>query len=132
MADDRNSFTERSKSWHRRYTNDTDTILNQGHLVLDPVVFKHGAVVDTNGIAAGATGWFDSDPGVVRQVKAAQHNFTGALVKDPVYQEPGSGLLLQNPTDDSWIVGEIYENQGNNTYIVYHSTIPVPATEEAT
>lgn len=127
-----NSFIERPQSWHRRYYNDGDATLAQGHLVLDPVVYKHGRIVDTNGILAGGTGNYDSFPGMVLQVKEDQHDFTGAVVKDPVYQEPGHGNLLQNPTDDSWIVGEIYENQGNNSHIVYQTTIPVAAEEEAT
>lgn len=132
MADDRNSFEERPQSWHRLYENDGATTLKQGHLVLSKVVFKHGAVVNTNGIAAGAFGYYDSHPGRVYQVKAAQHNFVGAVKCDPVYQEPGHGPLLQTATDDSWIVGEIYENQGSNTYIVYQTTIPVAAAEEET
>ena len=127
-----NSFTERPVSWHRLYENDGETTLLQYHLVLDPVVFKHGAIVDTNGIAAGEIGHYDSHPGRVMQVTEDQHDFVGAVKKDPVYQEPGAGLLLQTPTDDSWIVGEIYENQGSNSFIVYQTTIPVAAEEEAT
>ena len=123
-----NSFIERPQSWHRRYYNDSGATLAQGHLVLDPVVFKHGRVIDTNGIANGANGVIDTFPGMVLQVTEDQlTGFVNAQVKDPVYQEPGSGNLLAAPTDDSWIVGEIYEAQGNNDFIVYQTTIPVQA-----
>lgn len=120
------SIIERSQSWHRRTTNNTDANLAQGHLVLDEITLKHGRVVDTNGIDPGETGWIDTDPGQVIQTKQYE-GFVAANIKDPVYQEPGAGNVLAAPTDDSYIVGEIYENQNQNDFIVYQTTIPIPA-----
>ena len=120
------SFIERPQSWVRKYENDSGATLAQGHMVLDPVVYKHGRVSDTNGIVNGAIGLIDTYPGMVVQVESNQlTGFSNAAVKDPVYQEPGSGNLLASPTATSWLVGEIWEAQGSNTFIKYQTTIPV-------
>ena len=120
------SFVERPQSWVRKYENDSGATLLQGHMVLDPVVYKHGRVIDTNGIVDGAVGLIETYPGMVVQVDSNQlTGFSNAAIKDPVYQEPGSGNLLAEPTAISWIVGELWEAQGNNTFIKYQTTIPV-------
>jgi hypothetical protein len=120
------SFLERPQSWVRKYENDGSATLAQGHLVLDPVVYKHGRIIDTNGIVAGGIGLYESYPGMVIQADSDEiSGFSNAQVKDPVYQEPGHGPVLAAPTATSWIVGEIWEDQGSNTFIKYQSTIPV-------
>lgn len=119
-------FIERPQSWVRQYENDSGATLVQGHPVLDPVTYKHGLVIDTDGIANGAIGLIETYPGMVVQMEAANlTGFANASRKDPVYQEPGSGNLLALPTETSWLVGEIWEAQGSNTFIKYQTTIPV-------
>jgi hypothetical protein len=127
----RTTFEERPQSWYRRHINQSDAKLEQWHIVLDQIVKKLGTITDMNGIEPGATGLIDTAPGRVLQTTQYE-NFIAAQIHDPVYMAPGSGLLHPTPADEDWLVGDIYEAQGQNTFIVFQTTIPIRCSEEET
>jgi hypothetical protein len=127
----RTTFEERSQSWHRLHKNNSAVNLEQYHVVLDEIVLKLGTVVDMNGIDAGEIGHIDTDPG--RVLQTTQYvDFVNAARHDPVYMAPGSGNLHPIPVDGDWLVGDIYEAQGQNEFIVFQTTIPVKYEESET